>query len=92
MIVYSSLFRREFHLIAGADWDKLLLGSAASEALIPSVDFDYQPSTWVKLVSLPNAYSHDEALLLCQCDDDQWLAWIPEQGEVLLHTHQFCPL
>lgn len=50
----------------------------------------YQPSTWVKLFNPPTAYSFDEAWLLCECDDNQWLAWIPDYGEILLNTHEFC--
>ncbi|HBE20908.1 MAG TPA: hypothetical protein DEG17_12635 [Cyanobacteria bacterium UBA11149] len=52
----------------------------------------YQPSTWVKLFNPPTAYSFDEAWLLCECDDNQWLAWIPDYGEILLKTDEFCGL
>jgi hypothetical protein len=51
-----------------------------------------EPSTWVKLLHSPSAYSSDEALLLCQCGDGQWLAWIPDYGETVLHYEQFFPL
>ncbi|MBD1902608.1 hypothetical protein NDI44_10925 [Trichocoleus sp. DQ-A3] len=50
---------------------------------------DYQDSTWVQLLELPNPYSHDEALLLCQQSEDEWVAWIPDHGEAVLHTSQF---
>jgi len=50
----------------------------------------YQPDTWVQLLELPNAYSFDEALLLCQFSEDEWVAWIPDYGEAVLHTRQFC--
>jgi hypothetical protein len=49
----------------------------------------HQPSTWVQLVDPPTAFSFDQALLLCQCSDDQWLAWIPDYGEILLSTSDF---
>lgn len=49
-----------------------------------------QPSTWVKLLELPSPLSFDEALLLCQCSESEWLAWIPDHGEAVLHTRQFC--
>jgi len=50
---------------------------------------DLQPQTWVELLELPNPYSHDEALLLCQTSSSEWVVWIPEHGEVILHRSQF---
>ncbi|NEQ18957.1 MAG: hypothetical protein F6K28_02940 [Microcoleus sp. SIO2G3] len=50
---------------------------------------DFQPNSWVKLSELPNPYSFDEALLLCQVSCDQWLVWIPDHGEAQLHISQF---
>ncbi|GAB4366933.1 MAG: hypothetical protein Kow00121_04780 [Elainellaceae cyanobacterium] len=47
------------------------------------------PSVWVKLAVMPSAYSHDSALLLCRHSDDQWLAWIPDHGEAILHVSEF---
>lgn len=46
-------------------------------------------STWVKLVQPIEAVCSDEALLLCQCGTDEWLAWIPDLGEIVLATDQF---
>lgn len=51
---------------------------------------ELQPSTWVKLLEVPSSFSFDEALLLCQCSPDSWLAWIPDHGETVLHRSQFC--
>lgn len=48
------------------------------------------PSMWVKLFNPPTAFSFDEAWLLCECSDEKWLAWIPDYGEILLSTHEFC--
>jgi hypothetical protein len=42
------------------------------------------------LLDLPSAFSFDEALLLCQCSAREWVAWIPDSGEEVLHTSQFC--
>ncbi len=50
---------------------------------------NFQPNSWVKLSELPNPYSFDEALLLCQVSRDQWLVWIPDHGEAQLHISQF---
>lgn len=46
-------------------------------------------NTWVQLVELPSDFSHDEALLLCQLSNDEWVAWIPQHGETVLQRHQF---
>ncbi|WP_432811977.1 hypothetical protein [Pantanalinema sp. GBBB05] len=47
------------------------------------------PSGWVKLLQPLSLLSADEALLLCQYSEHQWLAWVPEYGEILLDTDQF---
>ncbi|PSB06832.1 hypothetical protein C7B61_21985 [filamentous cyanobacterium CCP1] len=46
-------------------------------------------AVWVKLAALPNPYSHDRAMLLCRHADDEWVAWIPDHGEVILHRSEF---
>ena len=53
------------------------------------IDRQLQPSDWVNLINPPTAYSFDEAWLLCQVDVDHWLAWVPDYGEILLHTTEF---
>lgn len=50
------------------------------------------PSTWVKLVQAPSVFSADEALLLCQCSEHQWLAWVPDHGEIVLDIDEFYEL
>jgi hypothetical protein len=55
----------------------------------PNSQQKLQASTWVKLLELPSTFSFDEALLLCQVTEDEWLAWIPDHGEALLNTRQF---
>lgn len=49
----------------------------------------WQPSTWVQLQEPPSTYSHDEALLLCPHSETEWVVWIPEYGETILHQNQF---
>ncbi|NWF59488.1 MAG: hypothetical protein HXY43_09330 [Fischerella sp.] len=49
----------------------------------------FQIASWVRLLELPNPYSFDEALLLCPISENEWVAWIPDHGEALLHTRQF---
>lgn len=43
-----------------------------------------EPYTWVELKELPSVYSHNEALLLCQISNHEWLAWAPDHGEFVL--------
>jgi hypothetical protein len=50
----------------------------------------FAPSTWVKVLHPPTAYSFDQAWLLCEYSENQWLAWIPDYGEILLSTDEFC--
>lgn len=47
---------------------------------------------WVSLFVLPSEYAHDEALLLCEVDEENWISWIPDYGEAELCLRQFCPL
>lgn len=49
----------------------------------------FQASTWVQLPELSDLIISDEALLLCQHSEDQWLVWIPDYGEIMLHTSHF---
>lgn len=50
---------------------------------------DWQASTWVQLREPPSPYSHDEALLLCRHSDTEWIVWIPDHGQMILHRSQF---
>jgi len=47
-------------------------------------------NTWVQLLEKPNPLSHDEALLLCQQSETEWVAWVPDHGEAILSVEQFC--
>ena len=49
-----------------------------------------QPGTWVQLLALFNPYCYDEALLLCQISNWEWVAWIPDHGEAVINIEQFC--
>lgn len=53
---------------------------------------EFQADSWVQLLELPSTFSYDEALLLCQISEDEWVAWIPDHGEAVLQTRQFCAL
>jgi hypothetical protein len=50
------------------------------------------PSTWVNLLEPPKRTCYDEAWLMCQYPDGNWAAWIPDFGEIKLHSGQFCRL
>ncbi len=69
---------------SGGWWEKL-----ASQPAIASLP-KFAPSTWVKLFNPPTAFSFDEAWLLCEYSEEKWLAWIPDYGEILLSTNEFC--
>lgn len=47
------------------------------------------PSVWVQLITPPSAYSQDQALLLCRHSEDEWVVWIPNYGEMVLHVSEF---
>jgi hypothetical protein len=44
---------------------------------------------WVKLKASPSPYSYPEALLLCEIGHQEWIAWVPDFGEIRLTTAQF---
>lgn len=52
-------------------------------------DLNYDRTSWVRLHTLPNPYSLDEALLLCQESVNHWRAWVPDHGEVVLNQSDF---
>lgn len=63
-----------------------------SESSAPKSN-QYAPSMWVHLFQPPTDFSFDEALLLCQQDDDDtWVVWIPGYGEMTLKETEFVPL
>jgi hypothetical protein len=37
----------------------------------------------------PDPLAPEEALLLCERDRGEWVAWIPDYGEAILYRHQF---
>lgn len=47
-------------------------------------------SMWVKLHKPPTELCQGEALLLCQAANNQWVAWIPDYGKILLTSEDFC--
>lgn len=48
-----------------------------------------QAGSWVSLQEPVNPFSHDEALLLCEADENCWSVWIPGHGEATLDVGQF---
>lgn len=68
------------------------LPSASGSSVVETRNPQPTVSTWVKLVRSPNPFCGDEALLLCQYADDQWLAWVPNLGETVLNQDDFYPL
>ncbi len=60
-------------------WEQLRNGARSPQ---------FKPAMWVRLLHPPTAFSFDEAWLLCQCSEQQWLAWIPDYGEILLNVDE----
>jgi hypothetical protein len=67
------------------------LESLLQDLLVPA-ESKLAPTQWVRLASPLDAICSDEAMLLCQSSDTQWLVWIPDHGEVVLDRNQFLPL
>jgi hypothetical protein len=44
---------------------------------------------WVQMIELPDPFSYDQALLLDRYSGDEWIAWVPDYGEVMLHISEF---
>lgn len=68
--------------------------SLANRSDVPSVKaflptLEPTPAMWVKLMQTPSLFSSDEALLLCPVSDYQWLAWVPDYGEIVLDREEF---
>jgi len=68
---------------------RLYLNNWSSKPDISTIGQDLQASAWVQLRERPSEYSHDEGLLLCQHSDTEWIVWIPDYGEMVLHRSQF---
>lgn len=52
----------------------------------------FEPYSWVKVLEIPSLYSFNEALLLCQISNHEWLAWIPDHGEAILYCWQIATI
>jgi hypothetical protein len=63
----------------------------SNKSYVKSLPQKFQANTWVQLLKLPSTFSFDEALLLCQQSEDEWVTWIPDHGEAVLNVSQFCP-
>lgn len=85
---YYQSFSSATNTVSSIGWGKLhSIGSAKRTERKPVT---FTPSTWVKLFKPPTAFSFDEAWLLCECGENQWLAWVPDYGEIVLSTDEFC--
>ncbi|MEB3308850.1 MAG: hypothetical protein VKJ02_01305 [Snowella sp.] len=51
-----------------------------------------QSQTWVQLLAQEpvSPFAAEEALLLCEEENEQWVVWIPSYGETRLDISQFC--
>ncbi len=58
--------------------------SGAADAFVPKA------RTWVKLRERVSEYSSDDALLLSEEANEQWLLWVPDFGVATLGREQLC--
>jgi hypothetical protein len=70
----------------------LTVASLQAKSVPTAVGFQPQPNTWVQLRDRISPHSFDQALLLCEESNQQWVAWIPDFGEAVLSRHQFYSL
>ena len=45
---------------------------------------------WVSLFNPLTDFCYDEAVLLCQQSETEWVAWIPDHGEAAITIDEFC--
>jgi hypothetical protein len=65
---------------------------AIQSSTMPLVSIDGfipQRDLWVELRNPPAKYAEDMALLVCEVDADDWIAWVPGFGELLVNRSQF---
>jgi hypothetical protein len=55
----------------------------------PLADSFQSEMQWVYLIAPPDSFSYEQALLLSQTSNDEWIAWIPDYGETTLHRSEF---
>lgn len=61
---------------------------ATQQAIVSPEVFVPQANEWVQLRDALSDYSANEALLLCEAETDQWVAWVPNIGQVKLGREQ----
>lgn len=61
-------------------------GMAAVDPFVP------MPRQWVQLRDRCSEYSFDQALLMCETSNGDWMAWVPDHGEVTLARYQLLQL
>ncbi|MGB7412695.1 MAG: hypothetical protein WA902_00665 [Thermosynechococcaceae cyanobacterium] len=67
----------------------MLSSTVVSQQSISSKEvFVPQKDQWVQLRDCLSTYGADQALLLCESGDDQWVAWVPNHGQAVLGREQ----
>jgi hypothetical protein len=66
--------------------------SAKAGWLSRSLSSGVKANTWVKLLELPSPHSFDKALLLYRFSLKEWIAWVPNYGEIRLNENKFYSL
>lgn len=66
----------------------IMSSKVASRQAVPLEAFSPTANQWVQLRDRLSEYSADQALLLCEIDSDQWVAWVPNYGQATLGRAQ----
>ncbi|MEC4815475.1 MAG: hypothetical protein SAK29_19680 [Scytonema sp. PMC 1069.18] len=48
------------------------------------IDGEWESGNWLKLYNIPDFLHFNEAVLLCRENENRWLAWVPDYGEILI--------
>lgn len=67
-------------------WCSIPLNRTQEKTAMPQPQSD----TWVQLLESFSPLCQDEALILCQISNWEWVAWIPDNGEAVINIEQFC--
>ncbi|MEA5536698.1 hypothetical protein [Crocosphaera sp. XPORK-15E] len=49
-----------------------------------------EANMWVSLFNPLTDFCYDEAILLCQNSETEWVIWIPDHGEAKITIEEFC--
>lgn len=65
------------------------IASRPAKVSTPVAGFVPKRDLWVQLRNAPSDYAYDQAVLVCELNADEWIAWVPGHGELVLNRSQF---